>query len=712
MNTATMPLEAQPAETFQNQHGKLPVLIQTEAAECGLACVGMIAGFYGYETDLNSLRRRFPVSSKGLNLKQLIDIAAEVNLSARALKLDLNHLTQLQLPCVLHWEFNHFVVLKSLKKNAVVIHDPGTGSRTVEYDEFSEKFTGVALELTPTAAFKTEEHKSKLKITSLWSASQGLSANIVLIIIASLLIQLFSIATPFYMQTVVDDVLLSADTDLLVVLAIGFSLLFIVDIATRALREFIILHITSRLSMQMSTNLFRHLLRLPMDYFQKRHMGDIVSRFGSLHEIRDVLTTGVAVAIVDGVMAIAMLIAMFMYSVKLTLMVLILVSLYALVRIAIFKPMKTLTEDQILAHAKQESHFMESLRAIQTVKIFGLQGDRQNQWLNKLGLEVNKTISIEKWSIGYRTVNRVLFGTMNILVVYMAAQSIISGVLSIGMLFAFIAYKDRFSESIDTLITTVIRMKMLSLHLDRISDIAFAKVDESRLGNIGSDQSGVAKEFKGAMKVEGLEYSYNRLEAPVFSDINFSVPAGSTLAIIGSSGCGKTTLLKNLMGLLQADEGKVLVDDIPINDHPEYFSNVAGVMQDDQLLAGSIAENIACFSNNMDLEKVVASASLAAIHDDVMKMPMQYNTLVGDMGSALSGGQQQRIILARAYYQKPKILFLDEATSHLDVATERRVNKFVEKLNITRIIVAHRPETIKTADYVFNLSTKKMRSNS
>jgi len=702
-----IPLEQTALEHFSDSHqSRLPVFIQTETAECGLACIGMIASFYGYESDLNSLRRQYPVSSRGLNFKLLIGIATELKLSPRALRLEIDDAEHLQLPCVLHWELNHFVVLKEIRSNKYLIHDPALGAITVDQNVFSRKFTGVALELSPTTEFVKQKRTQKLKITSLWTHSKGLLVNISQVIIASLLIQLFAIATPFYMQTVIDDVLINSNNELLVALAAGFSLLLIVDITTRAFRDIVILHVSSRLNIQMAANLFRHLIKLPMDYFQKRHVGDLVSRFSSLDQVREVLTTGVAVAIVDGVMAAITLIAMFIYSPMLAAIVLFVVAVYALIRVIIFKPMRALTSERILADAKQETHFMETVRAVQTIKIFQMQNDRQIQWVNLLGSVINKDIALAKWVIGHQTINRILFGFLNIVIVYVAAKSIGIGTFTIGMLFAFTSYKDRFAGSIDALVETIFSMKMLNLHLDRISDIAFASVDVSRLNNQSSSHLVQRKKLNGRVKVQDLEYTYNRLEAPVFTDVNFTVEAGQTLAIVGESGCGKTTLMKNMMGLLQPSQGTVLIDDVPVNEHDNYFSNIAGVMQDDRLFAGSIAENIACFASNADMKRIAICAHLASIHNDIMKMPMQYNTLVGDMGSALSGGQQQRVILARAYYHQPRILFLDEATSHLDVPTERKVNLFVKKLNITRIIVAHRPQTIETADIVFNLSTK------
>ncbi|WP_078083285.1 peptidase domain-containing ABC transporter [Microbulbifer mangrovi] len=683
----------------------LPVILQTEAAECGLVCLAMIAGFHGYQTDLASLRCRFSISSHGTNLKTLMDMAGRLNLAGRALRLEMEHLEQLQLPCVLHWDMNHFVVLKSAQGKKITIHDPAIGERVLDREEFSGHFTGVALELTPTEEFQTGEDRQRLKLGHFWSRVSGLKRSLVQVLLLSLLLQLFAVVTPFYMQTVVDDVILRSDESLLLVLAMGFGLLLLIQTGTNALRQWVILFISSRLNIQMAANLFRHLIRLPMSYFSTRHMGDVVSRFGSLSKVRELLTTGLIAAVVDGVMALITLIAMFFYDLKLTLLVLGVVLLYAALRLLLYRPLRLLTEEYIVAMAKHDSHFMESVRAIQTVKLFQRENDRQGQWQNRLADAVNKDIRISRWNIGFDTINRLLFGMENLLVVYFAATAVMGNLISVGMLYAFMSYKTRFVESMDALILKWIELKMLGLHLDRLSDIIFTSTEKFDEQSALPFESGPATEpLKGKIEVRNLSFRYGEAEAPAFTGLNFTIEVGETVAITGSSGCGKTTLLKCLMGLLEPAEGEVLIDGKPLKRVPNFRQQIAGVMQDDQLLAGTIADNIACFEPKPNLHRIVECAQMACIHEEILKMPMQYNTLVGDMGTSLSGGQKQRIVLARALYREPRILFMDEATSHLDVASESLVNDHVRSLAITRVLVAHRPETVKSAGRQIKLS--------
>lgn len=503
------------------------------------------------------------------------------------------------------------------------------------------------------------------------------------------------------MQTVIDDVVLRGDTDLLTVLALGFGLLLLIETGTSALRQFVLINLSNRINIQMAANVFRHLIRLPMDFFAKRHMGDIVSRFGSLQSIRELLTTGLITAIVDGLMAIITLVAMFIYDKKLALIAVGVVALYALFRWAVYRPFRMLSEESLLAHAKENSHFMESVRAIQTIKLFQKEPDRQSHWQNHLASAMNRDIKLSNWGVGYQTVNSLLFGVENIIIIYFGAMAVIENALTVGMLYAFMSYKNRFVGSMDSFISQWIKFKMLELHLSRLSDITFTKAEDldstPDWGDVEEGDCLTTGGLKGRVEAVNLGFSYSELDNPVFSGVNLVIQPGESVAIVGPSGSGKTTLLKCLMGLIEPTEGEILVDGKPARNVPGYRSKIGSVMQDDQLLSGDISDNISCFSNKVDMEKVVRCAQLACIHDEIMKMSMQYNTLVGDMGTNLSGGQKQRIVLARALYREPRILFMDEATSHLDVDKELEVNQNLRSLSTTRILVAHRPETVESA---------------
>ncbi|MDO6713179.1 peptidase domain-containing ABC transporter [Aliiglaciecola sp. 2_MG-2023] len=709
MNSTTFP-RPESLLNFSSRHS-LPCVLQTEASECGLACLAMISGFYGYEIDLTSIRSRFSISAHGATLKQIMQIAGQMELSSRALRLEMEQLTELQTPCILHWELKHFVVLKKVTRHKVYIHDPAIGERVLELAEVDKLFTGIALELTPTPAFEKGKQKRKLSLSHFWNRINGLKRSLAIILLLSIFIQVFALIQPYYMQTVIDDVILRSDLNLLTVLAFGFGLLLLIDTGTSYIRQTVILNLSSRLNIQMAANVFTHLIRLPLDYFSKRHMGDVVSRFGSLQSIRELLTTGLVTVFVDGLMATLTVWVMFLYDRKLTFIVLAIVFLYALLRYLFYKPLKRLTEESIVSSAKENSHFMESVRAIQTIKLFEKETDRQSQWQNKLAEALNKEIRLQRWNIGFDTANKILFGLENIIVIYFAALAVTNNTLSVGMLFAFVSYKSRFINSMNNLIEKWIEFRMLELHCERLADVVYTSKDpmvrEFKNPRLTSSTSEHDK-IHGEISLVNLGFSYSQLDAPVFQNINHTFESGSTIAIVGPSGCGKSTLMKCMMGLLQPTNGQVLVDGIALSNIDSYRQSIAAVMQDDVLLTGSIAENIACLSTNIDMQKIVYCAHLACIHEDIAKTSMQYNTLVGDMGANLSGGQKQRIILARALYKEPRILFLDEATSHLDVQNEMAINNHIKQLSITRVIIAHRPQTIASADKVLSLENGRL----
>ncbi|WP_017218561.1 peptidase domain-containing ABC transporter [Pseudoalteromonas sp. NJ631] len=672
----------------------LPVIIQSEAAECGLASLAMVAGYHGYRTDLTRLRQRFSISIEGCTLLDIMHFAEKLHLTSRPLRIELEDLDALQTPAILHWDMNHFVVLKKANEKRIVIHDPAGGEKIFTMEEASKHFTGVALELTPTKDFEKKEQKASLRFSDFWSRITGLKRSLLLIFILSILLQVFTLAAPYYIQLVIDDVILTGDTSLLTVLAIGFFLVLLFEIATNALRGFTLLHFGNQMNIQLGANLFHHLVRLPIAYFEKRHMGDVVSRFGSLQQVKQLLTTGVIEAIIDGLMAIITLAMIFFYSPMLSAVVLVAVITYAIIRMVMYKPFRNISEQEIMARAEENSNFMETVRGIQTIKLFGSEVKREGQWQNRYASAINHNIRLGNFKIGYDAINRALFGIENIIVVYLAAHLVIAGGFSTGMLFAFMSYKRQFMDKTANLIEKLIEFKMLGLHFDRIADIALTDKEE-----LQPDQYRKLN-IEGKIEVKNLSFAYSDATPNVIDKLSLTINAGESVAITGPSGCGKSTLLKLMLGLNKPSSGEILVDGISLSQigARQYRQQIAAVMQDDELLSGTVADNIAFFDSPINMEKVVHCAQLAAIHDDISDMPMGYDSLIGDMGSSLSGGQKQRIILARALYKDPKILFMDEATSHLDTGLEEDINDAVSRLKITRIIIAHRKETIASAD--------------
>ncbi len=683
---------------------KNPPILQSEAAECGLACIAMVSGYHGYKADLASLRRKFPVSLKGATLQALVKISDQIGFSCRPLRMDLEGLKLLHVPTILHWNMNHFVVLIKSNSHHIVIHDPARGEIKLPYAEVSKHFTGIALEMRPSPSFKEREEILPVRLTDLWSRISGLKRSMFQALILSVFLQIFALTTPLYQQMVVDDAITKQDMEFLSVIAIGFAFMGVMNIAINYLRSQVMLFFSNALSFQMRINLFRHLLRLPTDFFEKRHIGDITSRFGSIQPINNLFTNGIISVVLDGVMAIGTVILAFSYSSKLTFIVLGFLLFSFLLEWITFPILKQKSEEILHLGAKENSSFLETIRAARAIKIFGQETNRESVWQNQAAETLNANIWLSKFNLNVGVFAGLVGLCQSILTLYVGANLVVDGSLTLGMLFAYQAYAGQFTSRIQALIGQIMSFKMLRLHLTRLSDIVHTESEVSL-----DDESGLVlqhdRRLKGHIQLQEIAFQYGEHEPKILMNLNLEIKAGEMVAIKGRSGGGKTTLLKILLGLLKPQEGKLLLDGEPLSTVGQraYRSNIGVVMQDDQLLSGTIADNIAFFDPHISMERVEYVAKQASLHDDIVKNPMGYNTLVGDMGTTLSGGQKQRLLIARALYREPSILILDEGTANLDFNSEQAIGKVVRNLPITRIIVAHRPALIELSDRILQM---------
>ena len=682
----------------------MKVIIQSEATECGLASLAMVANHHGHGITLREMRQRFPLSLKGAKLRYLIQIAQQLGFSARPLRVELEHLGAIALPCILHWNLNHFVVLAKVGRSKVTIIDPASGERSLPLTEVSKFFTGVVLELTPTADFTVRKAAPAVTLRQLTGPVRGIWRSLGLVLLLSLSLQVFVVLAPFFIQWVVDHVLVSADRDLLAVLGIGFGLALLLQVGIGLLRGWSVVYLSARLGLQWMGNVFAHLLRLPLGYFEKRHIGDITSRMSSVRSIQQTLTTSFVEALIDGLMAVVTLSVMFVYSWKLTLVTLLAVGMYLIVRMASYRPLRDTTEKQLMSAAKQETHLLESIRGMQSLKIAGHEPARRAAYENLMVDTVNKEVGLARMGIGFEGANQLIFGIERIAVIWIGASLALQNVFSVGMLIAYLAFKDQFAQRVAALIDKAVDFRMLRLHGERLSDIVLSEPEDT------GQLTDYSPKRPPRIEVRNVYFRYSGDEPWVIEDCSFALDPGESVSITGPSGCGKTTLIKLMLGLLKPTQGQILADGMDI--HGVGIASVrsvfGAVMQDDELFAGSIADNISLFDSEFDEDRIQAAARLASIHDEIMMMPMGYHSLIGDMGSALSGGQKQRVILARALYRNPLVLFLDEATSHLDVHREHLVSDAIRQLDMTRIIVAHRPETINSADRVLVMEGGKV----
>jgi ATP-binding cassette, subfamily B, bacterial CvaB/MchF/RaxB len=687
---------------------KLPVVLQTEAAECGLACLAMVLGWHGVVTDLAVLRQRHAVSLKGMHLADISRLAQKENLGTRAVRLELAQLGQLKLPAILHWELNHFVVLKSVGGQHIVIHDPGFGMRKMSMAEVSQKFTGVAMELWPEPGFKPRKEATRIALSQLIGSVKGFLPSLTQVLILSLVLEVLGLASPLLMQWIIDHVVVARDGNLLTTLAIGFGLLLGLQQIFGVARAWTMMSINTAINVQWQSSIFTHLLRLPIEYFQKRHLGDIVSRTGSINEIQRVLTSAFVEALFDGAMMALTLVMMFIYSPMLAWISIVAVLLYLMVRVLWFRPMYLASQEYIVRGALLSSHYLETIRGVRAIKLFSRQPERQAAWQTLLVAQTNANLQIQKIDLFYRIVRALLSGSFNIALLWVGTRQILDNTLSVGMLMAFLAYRAQFDTRMSDLIAKFFDLKMLSLHAERLADVVLTSPEP--LAPLLTSANSAALGKDQAISLQNIKFRYADQDPWVLDGVTAQIEPGQSVAIVGGSGCGKTTLAALLLGVYQPQEGSLLVGGVPLErlGLAHWRSKIGTVMQDDTLFAGSVAENISFFDPQPDHDWMAQCAQSACLADDIEKMPMGYQTLVGDMGTVLSGGQKQRVLLARALYKRPRILLLDEATSHLDIQREAKVNAAIASLDMTRIIIAHRPETIGAAQRVLEIEDGKI----
>jgi ATP-binding cassette subfamily B protein RaxB len=678
-----------------------PVILQAEAAECGLACLAMVASHHGHRTDLAAVRRRFPASLTGMTLLDLLGAAGRLGLAGRPLRVELRALDTVHCPAILHWNFNHFVVLTRWRDGRGVIHDPARGRVALTEAELSEHFTGVALELTPIAEFsRREERGEAIRLTDLFRRVAGLPRAVATTVALSLALEVFQLLLPIGSQVVIDQVVVAGDLDLLWLVALFMTLLVLMQAGVSAARDWGLMTLGATLSVQWSASLFGHLLRLPLGYFEKRHVGDVQSRFGALEAVRETFSNRFVSSLMDGAMAIGLLVMMVAFGGGLALIAVATTLAYLLLRCAAYAPYRRASEEEIVRHAREGSHFLESVRGAWAIKVLGLEGTRLAAWLNLLVDRINAKLATQKLDILYGTANKVLFGLDRVMILALGAAAVVHNALSLGTLVAFLAYKDQFAGRAAGLIDAAFQLRMLRLQAERLADIALTEPEIEAGAPVGGRW-----EEPRRLALRGVTYRYGAADKPVLKGVDLEIERGECLVVVGPSGCGKTTLLKVMAGLLPPSEGEVLADGAPMTPARlgQFRAGLACVLQEDQLFAGSLLENVTAFDAEVDHARVQLCTSLAAIDADLARMPMGLETLVGDMGSALSGGQKQRLLLARALYRRPGLLLLDEPTNHLDDASVERIIDTLGQLRCTRVVVTHDQRLLRIAGRVHSL---------
>jgi ATP-binding cassette subfamily B protein RaxB len=665
----------------------------------------MLANFHGNGIELAELRSRLNVGMTGATLATLLPAAETLGLSSRAVRLDMDELGKLRLPCMVHVGLNHFVVLTAISKRHVSVQDPATGPRRLSLQEFSQTFTGVAVEVQPTRSFAPTPRAPKLSIRHLVFGANGVKGALSSILAISLLLELVVLASPLLTQAVVDHVIIEGDADLLLIVAVGMTCLLLVQTIAQGIRAWCATAISLSLNLEWSSRVFAHLVKLPQQYFERRQLGDIVSRFDSLDAIQQSVANKSVEIVIDAGMAALSLSLMIYYSWQLAIVTAAAIVAAFISRMYLYRGMRDTNANIIGLSAQKQGVFLETVRGQTEVKLHNGVAFMVARYINRTVRLNNASAKFQSLNIVFSGVDSAIFGLHKMVVLCLGASLAIRGLFTAGMLIAFIAYADQFCGRVISFFDFALHVRMLRVHAERVADIALATEERWQQGR------GTHVEPDSSIELRNVSFRYSDTAPWVLKSCSLKVEAGEVIAIVGASGSGKSTLLKIMCGLLDPLEGAVALGNVELSQLGKHAqrSITSVVMQECTLFSGTIGENISFFDPSQDQDAIDMAARRAGILDDILRMPMRFHTRVGDMGAALSGGQRQRVALARALYRNPKILLLDEATSHLDIDRERQIAEEIRQMRLTKIIVSHRPETIKDADRVFVLDQGTLR---
>ncbi|HIC7892469.1 TPA: peptidase domain-containing ABC transporter [Citrobacter freundii] len=678
----------------------VPVMLQTETTECGLVCMAMISSYHGKKCNVLSMRNDFGLSSRGSTLEELYNIASNLKMGFRALSLEMEELNNLKLPCIVHWNFNHFVVVTCVARKTVTLHDPALGLRVIPMEDFSKSFTGVAIELWPEVGFIKKRQKTLIQARELMNSIDGFKTALFKIFLLSLVIESISLLIPVGTQLVMDHAIPAVDYGLLKLVCFGLFILTILQTLISSWRSWSVMIIDSFTDIQWKDSLFHHLIKLPLSWFDRRKVGDIQSRFNSLDAIRQTFIHDITGCIINIIMSIGSFSLMVIYGGWLSLIVVAFTSFYVILRVCTYSRYRQLTEEAIVKSANASSYFTETIYGITTIRAQGLTAKRRKHRMGLLLDATSASISVEKFDMFFQVISVFLSSADNILILWLGINQVMDRQMTIGAFVAFGIFRGMFSSRAINLADVLLGLKIQTLHNERVADIALS-TSEDDSPSLTSFPPIEAME----LSIENVTFKYDNFSPNIISNLSLKIHPGESVAITGLSGCGKSTLMKLMAGLIPPDSGHIFASgrDIHALGINNYRAYISCILQEDRLFSGSLRENIAGFSDEIDDDLVMECAKVSFIHSDIMSLPMGYESFIGELGEGLSGGQKQRVFIARALYRKPCILFMDEATSHLDEVNEKLINEAISNLGMTRVIIAHRPSTIASADRVFNL---------
>lgn len=681
------------------QRRRVPVLLQLNAVECGAACLAMVLNYHGRKTRVADCREVCGAGRDGVTAQELAKAARSYGLRVAAFSLEPADIKQIHGPAIAHWEFNHFVVVERWSPRRVDIIDPASGRRRLTADEFAAGFTGVILTLDPGIHFKPLREKTgagwRSYLLSMFR-TPGAAGLMLQILGASLCTLFLGLALPLFTTVVVDQVLPLRIVSVMVILGMGLALVVVAQAVATYLRAALLVYLQGRMAMQMMLGFVEHLLSLPLRFFQERNSGDLLMRSGSNAAIREALTNQTLSAILDGTLVLGYLAILLVRAPFFGLLAFTLGFLQAAPLLAASRRLRDLTQRDLAAQSASQSYLVETLSGIATLKASGTEDHALERWSSLFTKELNASLRRGHCLAALDTTATTLHTLAPLLLLWVGTLQVLHGAMSLGTMLGLVGLATAFLQPVSSLQSSLQRMQLVAANLDRIADVVEAEPEQAPA------IVHAAPRLSGRIELRNVSFRYDPATPLVLRNISLTIEPGQKVALVGHTGSGKSTLAMLLLGLYTLTEGEILYDGIPLQrlNYRALRSQFGVVLQEPFLFSGSIRQNIAFGNPSLRLEQVVEAARLAVIHEDIASLPMGYETRLAERGSGLSGGQRQRISLARALARPPAILLLDEATSHLDVVTERKVERNFNKLACTRIVIAHRLSSVRNADQI------------
>ena len=694
---------------------KVPTVLQMEATECGAACLAMVLAYYGQWVPLEKLRAECGVNRDGSKASCILEAALARHCEADGYSWTLQEILELipekPFPLIIHWEFNHFVVLEGIKDGRAYLNDPAMGRRRVPLEEFRTSYTGVAIYIEPGEGFCREGKRYNVFADIFRKLFRDKWAAL-FVLILELCAIVPGLATPVMNQIFMDDILTKKHPDWMFNLCLAMTVAFILSGSMAWLRAVVLTTWQRKLALVDSSSYFWHLLRLPMQFFQQRYAAEVAGRVGFNQSIAEVLSGPAATALLDLLVALFYLLLLLQYSVTLTLIGIAFSSVEIILFFAMRRHLTDLNMRMQQDAAKAYGVAMNGLRMIETIKANGDEGDFFAKWAGYQTKVLNASQKTTLWSLSVRLLPTLLAGINSALIMTFGGFSIMEGTMTAGMFIAFQQLMGSFQAPVNALVGLGSTLQTTEMQMQRLNDVRCYEVDDLNFPASAQQelQSFPCERLSGELTLTDICFGYSPLEAPLLENFSLHAAPGSWIAVVGASGSGKSTLAKIVTGLYEEWQGTVAFDGIPRRRLPRQviINSVASVDQDIFLISGTIADNIALFDRTVAKQDIIQAAKDACIHEDILRLEGGYEAQVAEGGLNFSGGQRQRLEIARALAVNPALLVLDEATSALDPITEKQVLENIRHRGCTCLVVAHRLSTIRDCDEIIVLDHGKV----